>query len=406
MSATESVTAQSPSSRGLTPARFPAFAGNDSEQLQETIFFDGSDYFQGLLHDIENAKSNIDLEMYIFVQDLVGDKFINALLKAVQRGVAVRVLVDGIGSPDWGGEKVEQLEKAGAKTRIFKPLPWRFWQWSRSKIRKPIIQKAIYLLSHMNSRNHRKVAIIDNKIVYTGSFNFSKNHLTKEQNGDDWRDTGIRLQNIDITPLQDAFAAVWAHQPIRKWIKAAFKRVDVNAIVRLNNTRHKRRVLYKDLLRRITHCKRRIWITNAYFLPNNFLLKRLAKAARKKVDVRILLPRKMDIPFLPWAVNLFYKNLLKSGVKIFEYLPSMLHAKSLILDDWMMIGSSNFDHRSLLHNLEVDINVQLANSKRLLEQQFLHDLKSCKKITLADWQKRPLYQRIIGRLYLYLKYWV
>lgn len=365
---------------------------------EETIFFDSADYFQSLLREINNAKSSIDLEMYIFAQDFVGKKIIGALLKAAQHGVKVRVLVDGAGTPEWSGKQIEELEKAGAKTRIFRPFPWRFWQWSRTKIKKPIIQKIIYLILHINSRNHRKVCIIDDEIVYTGSFNICKN--------DGWRDTGIRLQNIDISSLHEAFAAVWTHQPIQERIKAAFRHANLDAIIRLNNTRHQRRVLYKNLLKRMKYCKKRIWITNAYFLPDNFLLRRLAKAACNKIDVRILLPRKTDIPFLPWAANIFYENLLKSGVRIFEYLPSMLHAKSLILDDWMMIGSSNLDHRSLLHNLEVDINVQLSDSKKLLEQQFLYDLQSCKEVNLADWGKRPLYQRIIGRLYLYIKYWV
>lgn len=377
-----------------------------NKTIKETLFFDGADFFRSLLNDIEKAKSSIDMEMYIFALDFIGEKFINAFIKAAQRGIKIRILVDGVGTPAWGGEKIAELEKAGAETRIYKPLPWRFWQWSRSRIKKPFMQKFIYLVLRMNFRNHRKVCIIDDKIVYTGSFNICKNHLPKKQNGDDWRDTGIKLQNINISLLREAFEAIWNHYPIRKRIKRAFRNVRAEPIIRLNNTRRQRRSLHKKLLKRMAHCTHRIWITNAYFLPDNFLLKKLARAARRKVDVRILLPRKTDVPFLPWAANIFYENLLKSGVRIFEYLPSMLHAKTLILDNWMIIGSSNLDHRSLLHNLELDIEIQTKHSKKLLEEQFLRDLQNCKEINIPDWSRRPLYQRIIGRLYLYIKYWV
>ena len=105
-------------------------------------------------------------------------------------------------------------------------------------------------------------------------------------------------------------------------------------------------------------------------------------------------------------VTFFYQNLLKSGVRIFEYVPKLLHAKTVIIDDWMLVGSSNLNHRSLLHDLEVDINVQSENSKNALEQQFLNDLQNAEEIFLNSHQKRPLYQKIIGRLVLYLKYWL
>ena len=109
---------------------------------------------------------------------------------------------------------------------------------------------------------------------------------------------------------------------------------------------------------------------------------------------------------MPWASNTFYASLLRAGVRIFEYLPAMLHAKTLIIDDWMLIGSSNLNHRSLLHDFEVDANIRQVTSRTALEQQFLLDLTSAKEIYLNDWHKRPLLQRIIGKLLLYTKYWI
>ena len=292
------------------------------------------------------------------------------------------------------------------QTRIYHPYPWRLGHWSRAKIKKPILQKIIYLFSKINIRNHRKTCIIDNNIVYIGSFNISKCHLDKQHGGENWRDAGVRLQNVDCSSLCRAFAAVWQHKRIANRIKAIFKHEDKDPIFRLNNTRHRRRVLYRNLLRKIAQCKQRVWITNAYFIPDNFLLRKLKAAAKRGIDVRILLPEKSDIFYIPWTAATFYAALLKAKVRIFEYYPSILHAKTLIIDDWIIIGSTNLDDRSLLHNLEIDVNIKSSAAKQKIVQQFLRDLENAKEIKLDDWQKRPLCQRIIGRLFLYLKYWI
>jgi len=372
--------------------------------IQEKIFFSGSAYFDALLGDIDNAKTSIDLETYIYHNDELGEKILIALDEAALRGVKVRLLVDGAGTPQWGGHFVKKLEKAGGETRIFHPFPWRLWQWSRSFVRVPSLLKSIYLLLKINSRNHRKTCIIDNKITYLGSFNIDLCHLGRDKAGEDWRDAGVRLENADITSLKQAFNSSWDHTPIQERIRQIFRHVKTNPIIRLNNGRHRRRILYKNLLRRIRRCTTRIWITNAYFVPDNFLLKALNDAAHSGVDVRILLPRKSDVMFMPWTSATFYANLIKAGARIFEYLPSMLHAKTLVLDDWFLIGSSNLNHRSLLHDLEVDINIRKPKSKELLEKQFLDDLNNSKEIGIHSLQSRRLYQRIIGRLLLYVKY--
>lgn len=374
--------------------------------LQEDIFLEGSSFFQALLQDIHAAKKTIDIEMYIFSNDNLGNKIAEALYEAAKRGVKVRILIDGAGSPLWGGTADKKLEEAGAQVRIFHPFPWGFWQWSRSKIRLPFILKIIYLILKINSRNHRKVFIFDNVIAYIGSFNISDCHIEKDQQGNVWRDTGLRLQGVELKPLMDAFEGVWHHRDPQERIKEIFRHVNTNPIFRLNNSWHRRRILYKNLLRRISQCKQRIWITNAYFVPDNILLKKLKDAAGRHVDVRILLPQKSDIFIMPWASMTFYSNLLKAGVRIFEYTPSMLHAKTLILDDWVIVGSSNLNHRSLLHDLEIDVNIQLATSKQQIEQQFLQDLTKAKEIHLEYWQERPLYQRLIGYLALYAKFWI
>lgn len=373
---------------------------------QEQLFFHGSSYFDALIKDLKSAQQSIDFETYIFESDSLGEEILQILIDAAKRNIQVRLLVDGAGTPQWGNSLVKKLEQAGGETRIFHPFPWRFWHWSRSHVRFSFLLKAIYLFLKSNSRNHRKTCIIDNKIAYVGSFNVDLRHLTKDRLGEGWRDTGVRLEEVDLTPLKEAFSGAWLHVHLHERIKQIFQQVRKNPIIRLNNSRHRRRILYKNLRRRMKKCSKRIWITNAYFVPDNFLLKTLTEAAKNGIDVRILLPRNSDVPFMPWASATFYEYLNKSGVRIFEYLPSMLHAKTLILDDWFCVGSTNLNHRSLLHDLEVDINIRDQHSKELLEKQFIADLENSKEVGTDNIATRKQHMRIIGRLLLYIKYWI
>ena len=373
----------------------------------ETIFVEGGIYFDSLIKDIHEAKHNIALETYIFQRDSLGKQIIEALTAAARRGVTVRVMVDGAGTPWWSTQFARGLERAGATTKVFHPFPWQLWNWSRSVVKASLLTNWIYLLLKINTRNHRKVCLIDNQIAYVGSMNISKCHLSKAMGGDNWRDTSLRLQGADLSDLYRAYDLAWDHLPIPERMREAFRQVRRNPSIRSNHTRHRRRILYKNLLRKMSTCRHHIWITNAYFVPDNFLLRRLQEAARSGVDVRILLPRKSDVAMMPWASTAFYFNLLKAGVRIFEYMPGILHAKILLLDDWALIGSSNLNHRSLLHDLEVDILLSGQSSIQQLEEQFLTDLKNSREIALGRWHiLRPRYQRWLGRLLLYMKYWI
>ncbi|EKD77005.1 MAG: hypothetical protein ACD_42C00504G0002 [uncultured bacterium] len=378
-----------------------------SLQPEEHIFDNGTDYFHALIQDINQATYTIDLETYIFSRDSVGKRIADALQNAAKRGVSVRVLVDGAGSPYWSATFARTLEKAGVKTKVFHPFPWQLWNWSRAVAKIHFLFNGIYLLFKANSRNHRKICVIDGKIAYVGSFNITQCHLTIKEGGENWRDTAVRLTDVNLSELLKAFEIAWTHRTIKERLRDAFQHIRSEPRMRLNYTRHRRRILYKNLLRRMRLCQRRIWITNAYFIPDNFLLRRLKEAASNGIDVRILLPQKSNMLIVQWASSTFYYNLLKAGIKIYEYSPGMLHAKSLILDDWMLIGSSNLNHRSLLHDLEADITIFTETAKKSLEQLFLKDLTQSEQLHLDQWERvRPLHQRILGRLALYLKYWI
>lgn len=375
--------------------------------IKEQIFIEGEQHFASLLNDIRQSKERVDLETYTFANDFLGREIAIALVEAAKRGVLVRVIVDGAGTPRWSTTFAYMLESAGVETKVFHPFPWQLWEIGHSTAKLPILLKLSYLLLKVNARDHRKVCMIDNEIAYVGSFNINKCHLNQSQGGDSWRDTSVRLSGVYLRDLKKAFNIAWHSRTIQERLRDSFRQVRRGSTIRLNYTRHRRRILYKDLLRRISQCKKRIWITNAYFVPENFLLRRLKEAAERHIDVRVLLAKKSDVMMMPWASSTFYFSLLKAGVKIFEYMPSVLHAKTLILDDWMLVGTSNLNYRSLLHDLEADIMITVQEAKTVLEQQFLKDIRVSREISWVSWKRfRPAYQRLLGRLVLYMKYWI
>lgn len=371
---------------------------------REKILHQGSDYFKQLLYDINRAQYSIDFESYIFSKDSLAQKISDALIRASQRKVKVRVLIDGAGIPIWGNYLLRKMEKYNIETKIFHPFPWQVWHWSRSVVKLPLVIKWIYLLYKINSRNHRKTCVIDHYIAYVGSLNIDKCHLDEEQGGDHWHDTAVRISGVSMDHLTIAFNQAWTGRSLPERIQDSFRKVRENPMFRLNNNRHRRRILHKNLLKKIAQAKQRIWITNAYFVPDNVLLMRLREAAMRQVDVRILLPQKSDVFIMPWASVTFYHSLLKAGVRIFEYRRRILHSKTLIVDNWMLVGSSNLNHRSLLHDLEVDVNLITQQAKKALCQQFISDLDQANEVPASNWKSRPWYQRILGRIFLYLKY--
>jgi len=371
----------------------------DSAEIKETVFADSNQFFSALLRDIDEAVAHIDLETYIYDLDPLGREVAEHLAAASRRGVSVRLLVDGVGSLTSGSALARQLSADGVQVRIFNPLPWNVHHWAWAVPRLPWIVRLQHLLDVMYRRNHRKTCIIDRRIMWIGSFNISRSHLPEEQDGQNWRDTAIRLEGVDTENLQNAFNSTWEND--RSLIP---RRTFSPEAIRLNN-RHRRK-LRIDLLRRMARTSSRVWITNAYFVPSNLLLRHLKKAARRGVDVRILLPGTSDVFFMPLVSAMFYRNLLTAGVRIYEYADGILHAKLMILDDWMTVGSTNIDYISLYHNLEVEAVVALPQTKKVLEDQFLHDLTRAEEIAIDHLPQYPRWKKILGQVLLSLKRWL
>ncbi|MFV1872656.1 MAG: phospholipase D-like domain-containing protein [Oleiphilus sp.] len=368
-----------------------------STQLKEIIYTDANDYFNRLIEAINIAQQSVCLEVYIFENDALSKRLIRALKQAASRNVDVKLLVDGVGACTEFYLLAKDLINAGVAVKIYHPLPWHLEQWPLALSKHKGINKFFYLLTFINKRDHRKLLLVDKNAAWLGSFNVSQKHLPRSDDGESWRDTAIEIRDTDLEVLDINFNAAWLKQRKRK-ISSPLP----PSPFRFNYTRALRVKQREDLLKRIKQAKDTIWITNAYFIPDKHLLDALVLASRKGVDVQIILPRNSDIFFIPWASSYFYDRLVKSGVRIFEFQDRVLHAKTLIIDDWALIGSSNLNRRSLHHDLELDYSLQKAESKKRLRDDFLNDQKNCKELDLKEFEQTRLWQRVIGGLLIFL----
>jgi cardiolipin synthase len=369
------------------------------------VINDGDAFFNSLEAAIDGSRVSVDLEFYIFAADRTGERFFEALARAVRRGVVVRLLIDGIGSTTFARQYRERANSAGILLRVFHEAPWeRCEWWPRRRIVPEKRSTWRRVIRRLNHRNHRKVCIIDGRTAFVGSFNVTKYHLASEMGAAAWRDTGVIVEGPELISLSTTFEDVWAGRLQRLRRKLRRKRLKTSPLVRLNVTGKQRRENYLDLLVKLLRAQQRIWITNAYFVPDGSLLRVLSFVAREGVDVRILVPGFSDVVFIPWVTSAFHFGLLSAGVKIYEYRGSVLHAKTMLIDDWGLIGSSNLNHRSLLHDLEADIVVTNEGSLKKMREQFERDLGRSVEVTLENWRQRPFLERFLGRVFLWFRY--
>lgn len=351
----------------------------------EEVYIDSDQFFSNLLQTIASAQQSVYIETYIFDQDKLGFAVLDALAAAAAKGLKVQLLLDGVGSSHWTFSEAETYRQKGIDLQFFHPLAW---QKHPTKILLSLtLQKIIMGFSKMNHRNHRKIAIIDQKILFICSMNISDRHL-KSINGDKaWRDTGVRLEGDAIQPHLLSTHETWTYPQQflgRRWLQI----------------RKQKKKLHSEILKILITATGHIWITNPYFVPDFKLVRALFKAARAGVDIKVLVPMQSDILGIKFAMQGFYSALLKRGCQIYEYTPSILHAKVLIVDNWASIGSTNLDYRSIFYNLEADIVLQNPENVMLVKEQFLNDLRNSKQIHLSEWKKRPWYHRVLQRFFL------
>lgn len=371
---------------------------------KEELYFNTSQYFESVIRYIDNAKSSVDVEMYIFNLDTLGTKILDALIRASERGVRVRLIIDGLGSSDWSSQQIRHLAEQNVFVRVYHPLPPPFSRLFSRRLIKP--STAFRLLRRINKRTHKKQFIIDGSRAFVGSMNISDEHKG-------WRETSVHVEGPELVFLEKSYESTWdrSYNPNRKEAKRILvtgskMEFTTEGLVRTNITRKQRQKINRDLLARIKKAEKRVWLTSAYFVPSPRIIRHLTIAAKAGVEVRLLLPRQSDVRIVRWVSMLLYQSLLNAGITIYEYLPSMLHAKTLIVDDWVSIGTSNLNHRSIYHDLEVDIVLNQKNSIGQLVRQFTSDVANSDCVT-QDWLKtRPVLTWIAAYLGSMLRWWM
>ena len=366
----------------------------DVNWQSETFFSDNDRYFDELIDSLNQARCSIILATYIFHFDAIGQRFVKSLTAARERGVTVRVLFDGIGSKEEGDVVAAALEEKDIPVKIFHPLPWQISNPRRSLRRGSWLGNVIFHLLRINQRHHAKYCIIDNEILWCGSPNVSMVHVSADKGGGNWHDIGVRLTGPQVQSVVDAFEDIWHFRRPRLG-RGLFRYYWSNI------TERARREKNKLIAEYLSNARERIWIINPYFSPTTAIVRALMDASRNGADVRVIVSYKSDIEFFPQLMATYYEELLKHKVRIFEYQPAILHAKLLMIDDMSLIGSTNLNHRSLLHDVEFDVLVRSADA----EQQFAKDQQQSKEITLTDLDTIKT-RRLLGWIPWLVRYWL
>ena len=364
----------------------------------EKVFDHADCYFDSLLSGIERAQHSIELETYIFDHDPLGISVVEALVNASQRGIQVRVLIDGFGARDSLAYLLPKLQSSGTEVRVYHPLPWYFRAHPWSLNQHSTLGKIGFLFARLNQRDHRKLCIIDQKSAWVGSFNISSVHLSQARGGNNWRDYGVKVSSANVTRLTYNFDNLWFQREAIP--QTGFLKQYVSNLSPLT-----RRLRQEFLVSLIDRCQLRLWITNAYFAPSSRILKALKRACLRGVDVRLIVSEKSDVVFFPILTATYYGDLLRFGVRVFAYHQRVLHAKVMLVDDKAIIGSTNFNQRSFLHDLELDLVLNKKSSIDLLERCFHQDASD--SITLDKRQlKRYQASRWFGWLPRLFRYWL
>jgi len=382
----------------------------------EKFYFKGDDYFKDVLSAIRRSRRGVDFEVYIFEKGILADRVASALVRAARRGVRVRLLVDGIGSPNAMDEYGHRFKKGGVRFRVYRYLP-PVLSWFPRLFGSLLQGKTVFRLRsfwlRFNRRNHRKLVMVDGDKVWLGGFNVSDEHLEEVSGRRAWRDTGLGLSGVRDRAFRLAFNTAWydkVHRSLwrraRAQLIAWLSRKSSSHSVQINATRRLRNRFHRHLLFRLKNARRRIWVITPYFIPALPVLRALVHASLKNRDVRLILPEKSDVPFVRWASMTFFPPLLKAGCRIFEYRKRVLHAKSLVVDNWALVGSSNFNHRSFLLDLEVDVAAHHPSSLKSLERQYASDFRQSREIFLADLEIRPFWGRLLTWLFFHLRHWI
>ena len=355
-----------------------------------TLLADGQATYAAMFKALESAKDHINLESYIIEDDETGRKFADLLLKKQREGVQVHVIYDSLGSMLTPDAFFQRLRDEGIQVVSFNPL-------------NPLEGEKTWGLTH---RDHRKILIVDGKVAIIGGVNISKVYSStpfkrgkNEKTPIHWRDTDIQIEGPAVAELQKLFLATWMMQREEKpALRNYFPELQEGggALVRViaSTPGESNRVPFIVYVSAISFAEKSIHLTNSYFFPDDQIIKALTAAARRGVDVKIILPGVTDSLLALHAQRSYYSKLLKAGVKLYEQSDSLLHAKTAVIDQvWSTVGSTNMDYLSLLNNDEVNAIILSKEFAGEMEKMFARDLENSKEIQWQEWKDRPLLPR-------------
>jgi cardiolipin synthase len=354
-------------------------AGNRIEVLT-----DGPMFYPAMIDAIRSAERSVNLECYMFRPGRVADAFVEALADRARHGVVVSLVADAIGSLWLFGKPVRKLREAGCRVNTYQALRW-------------------YSLARLNNRTHRELLVIDGRVAFMGGAGVADFWAHPDGRNPHWRDTMVRVEGPAVASIQGAF--------VENWLECCGEVLTGEAFFpKLNRAGHTTAFLVKSspadraTVSRIVFqaliegARTSLSIETPYFLPDRSLRRAFIRTARRGVPIRLIVPGPItDQRWVRLASRRIYGSLLRAGVRLFEYQPGMMHAKVLLVDEnWSLIGTTNMDNRSFEHNDEVNLVMLDDLITARLSEDFERDLAACAEITLADWQARPLWEKVLN----------
>ncbi|MNF35500.1 putative cardiolipin synthase YwiE [compost metagenome] len=368
---------------------FPWKSGNRFELL-----IDGPQFFPPMLTAIARAEHQVALELYLVEDGKCSEALVDALCVAAVRGVRVRCLFDGFGCLRLGVALRERLAQSGVMLQLYNPLRWRQG------------------LSNLY-RDHRKILVVDDRVAFVGGTGSTDEFWDPSQETSRWHEAMVAIEGPLVAHWQAIFDYQWlANLGRRPWKPGEAPGLahlppypavgeGLGRLAYADASQH--RDIVQSLVRSIRTARNRVWLATPYFLPSWKVRRALIKAARRGVEVRLLLTsRHTDHPPVRFAGQRYYPRLLRAGVRIFEYQQRFLHLKLVLVDDWVSVGSCNFDHWNLRFNLEANLEALDPQFTQAVDACMRQDFADSREITLDDWHARPLLKRLRQRLWGWL----
>jgi cardiolipin synthase A/B len=349
------------------------------------ILLNGNGTYPQLWKDLASAQYSITVQMYYSQPGAVADTMAKYLIDKARQKVRVLLLLDAFGSQPLKRDWLQRVKAAGVEVVWLRPLRW-------------------YSLQKAAQRSHVRVVVVDGRIGYTGGFGLADYWLGDGHHEDQWRETNVRFEGPTVAALQATFAAGWAESTGELltgdmfFPKSSFAEVGnmkaglMHSVPSMGSTPAER-----FLALSIAGARKSIYVSNSYFVPGESFMQLLLAARRRGVDVRVLtVSNKTDVKTTWYAGRTYYEKLLEGGVKIYEYQPTMMHAKSMVVDGiWSYVGSMNFDNRSLSFNDESLLVALDPAVGAQMNSIFMDDMKSSQEMKLDEFRKRPLSNKIL-----------